>query len=160
MSEREWHDVFAAPGNFPGTIPGKMSFFQSAIVVKRIHLSNNLDKASIGTGAAFLQLVPLFGQLANTGLIIVTRALVLHVAEFAYCYVIARSAVSHKKIIQAQQEAQEAEIARLEAEQFMQFKCAVSGTNGTAPDLDAGLGRTADCLSIAASASHAATGRK
>ena len=96
-----------------------------SVIAQVLYLSNNLDKASIGAGAAILQLVPLFGPLANTGLIIVTRALALHVAEFACCYVIARSAVSHKKIIQAQQEAQEAEIAQLEAEQFMQFKRAL-----------------------------------
>ena len=96
-----------------------------SVIAQVLYLSNNLDRASLDTGAAILQFVPLFGPLANTGFIIVTRALALHVAEFACCYVIARSAVSHRKVIQAQQEAQEAELAMLEAEQFAAFKRAI-----------------------------------
>lgn len=96
-----------------------------SVVAQVLYLSNNLDQASISSGAAILQLVPLFGPLANTGTIIVSRALALHVGEFACCYVIARSAVSHRKIIQAQQEQQEAQIALMESEQFMAFKQAL-----------------------------------
>ena len=115
---------------------GKRSHFTTALVIglaltvisviaQVLYLSNNLDQASIGKGAQLLQGLPLVGSLASTALIIVTRALALHVAEFACCYVVARSAVSHRKIIQAQQEQQEAELAMLEAEQYAAFKRAL-----------------------------------
>lgn len=73
-----------------------------SVIAQVLYLSNNLDQASIGQGASILQGLPLVGSLASTATIIVTRALALHVAEFACCYVVARSAVSHKKIMQAQ----------------------------------------------------------
>lgn len=98
-----------------------------SVIAQVLYLSNNLDQASIGQGAAILSGVPLVGSLASTGLIIVTRALALHLAEFACCYVIARSAVSHRKVIQAQQEAQEAELSILEAQQYAAFKRALHG---------------------------------
>ena len=112
---------------------GKRAHFVTALVVgltltvisviaQVLYLSNNLDADSLGRGATILQGVPVVGSLASTGLIIVTRALALHVAEFACCYVIARSSVSHRKIIQAQQEEQEAELARIEAAQYMEFR--------------------------------------
>lgn len=115
---------------------GKRSHFTTALVIglaltiisviaQVLYLSNNLDQASIGKGAQLLQGVPLVGALASTALIIVTRALALHVAEFACCYVVARSAVSHRKIIQAQQEQQEAELALMESAQYAQFKRAL-----------------------------------
>jgi len=96
-----------------------------SVIAQVLYLSNNLDKASLGTGAAILSTLPLVGGLASTALIIVTRALALHVAEFACCYVIARSSISHRKIIQAQQEQQEAELAMLEAQQYAAFRKAL-----------------------------------
>ena len=93
-----------------------------SIVAQVLYLSTNLNAASLGQGTTVLQDVPLVGSLATTGLIIVTRALALHLAEFACCYVIARSSVNHRKLIQAQQETLEAELALLEAEQYALFK--------------------------------------
>jgi heme/copper-type cytochrome/quinol oxidase subunit 4 len=96
-----------------------------SVIAQVLYLSNNLDAVRLQEGATTLQGVPLIGGLASTSLIIITRALALHVAEFACCYVVARSAVSHRKIIQAQQEAEEAELALLEAQQFSEFKKAI-----------------------------------
>jgi hypothetical protein len=102
-----------------------MSLTVISVVAQVLYLTNNLDAVRLREGATTLQGVPLIGGLASTSLIIITRALALHVAEFACCYVVARSAVSHRKIIQAQQEAQEAELAQLEAQQFSEFKKAI-----------------------------------
>ncbi len=95
-----------------------------SVIAQVLYLTNNLDAVRLQAGATTLEGVPLIGGLASTSLII-TRALALHVAEFACCYVVARSAVSHRKIIQAQQETQEAELALLEAQQFSEFKKAI-----------------------------------
>jgi signal transduction histidine kinase len=96
-----------------------------SVIAQVLYLTNNLDAVRLQAGATTLEGVPLIGGLASTSLIIITRALALHVAEFACCYVVARSAVSHRKLIQAQQEAQEAELALLEAQQFSEFKKAI-----------------------------------
>jgi hypothetical protein len=102
-----------------------MSLTVISVIAQVLYLTNNLDAVRLQEGATTLQGVPLIGGLASTSLIIITRALALHVAEFACCYVVARSAVSHRKIIQAQQEAEEAELALLEAKQFSEFKKAI-----------------------------------
>jgi hypothetical protein len=78
-----------------------------SVIAQVLYLSNNLDAASLGKGADILAGLPLVGSVASTPLIIVTRALALHVAEFACAYVIARSAVSHKKVMQAQMDEQQ-----------------------------------------------------
>ncbi len=116
-SGKTWHFVTAL-------VLG-MSLTVISVIAQVLYLSNNLDAARLQEGATTLQGVPLIGGLASTSLIIITRALALHVAEFACCYVVARSAVSHRKIIQAQQEAEEAELALLEAKQFSEFKKAI-----------------------------------
>ncbi len=116
-SGKTWH--------FVTTLVLGMSLTVISIVAQVLYLTNNLDAVRLQEGATTLQGVPLIGGLASTSLIIITRALALHVAEFACCYVVARSAISHRKIIQAQQEAQEAELALLEAQQFSEFKKAI-----------------------------------
>lgn len=92
-----------------------------SVIAQVLYLSNNLDAASIGHGAALLSGLPLVGSLASTATIIVTRALALHVVEFACCYVIARSSISHKKIMQAQQDAQQERFALAMGRAYMAF---------------------------------------
>lgn len=92
-----------------------------SVIAQVLYLSNNLDAASIGEGANILQGLPLVGSLASTATIIVTRALALHVAEFACCYVVARSSVSHKKIMQAQIDEQQEKIQLAMGRAFIQF---------------------------------------
>jgi hypothetical protein len=93
-----------------------------SVTAQVLYLSNNLDLAALRQGASSLQGVPVLGALASDRLIIVTRAFALHLAEFACCYVLARSTISHRKLIQTMQEEQEAELALLEAQQFAEFK--------------------------------------
>lgn len=92
-----------------------------SVIAQVLYLSNNLDAASIGQGASLLAGLPLIGSLASTATIIVTRALALHVVEFACCYVIARSSVSHKKIMQQAIEQQSEQMLLQIGEQFIEF---------------------------------------
>ena len=92
-----------------------------SVIAQVLYLSNNLDAASIGKGADMLAGLPLVGSLASTSLIIVTRALALHVVEFACCYVIARSSVSHKKVMQAAIEQQTEKMMLQVGQQFIAF---------------------------------------
>jgi hypothetical protein len=92
-----------------------------SVIAQVLYLSNNLDAASLGKGADILAGLPLVGGLASTALIIVTRALALHVAEVACCYVIARSAVSHKKVMQAQLDEQQELVQAALGQAFISF---------------------------------------
>lgn len=114
-----------------------------SVIAQVLYLSNNLDQASIGQGASLLQGLPLVGSLASTATIIVTRALALHLAEFACCYVVARSAISHKKIMQAQidEQAERVQIALGQAfiafmnERMLQAGVSVEESEGEADSL-------------------------
>ena len=92
-----------------------------SVIAQVLYLSNNLDAASIGKGASLLHGLPLLGSLASTATIIVTRALALHVVEFACCYVIARSSVSHRKVMQAMIDEQSEQMLLQLGQQYIAF---------------------------------------
>lgn len=111
---------------------GKRSHFVTALIIgmmltaisiiaQVLYLSNNLDMASIKAGAGVLAGVPLVGGIASTAFIIITRALALHVAEFACCYVVARAGVSHRKVMQARIEEQSEKMLLLLGDSFNAF---------------------------------------
>lgn len=107
-----------------------------SVIAQVLYLSNNLDQASIGQGASLLSGLPLVGSLASTATIIVTRALALHVVEFACCYVIARSSISHKKVMQAMIDDQSEQMMLQIGKQyiaFMQSRLAAGGIDTPAP---------------------------
>jgi hypothetical protein len=109
------------PAHFVTALVLGLALTVISVVAQVLYLSNNLDQASIGQGAALLAGLPLVGSLASTATIIVTRALALHVVEFAACYVIARSSVSHKKIMQQAIEQQSEKMLLQIGEQFISF---------------------------------------
>jgi hypothetical protein len=109
------------PGHFVTALIAGLALTVISVVAQVLYLSNNIDRASLGEGANLLEGLPIFGSLASTSIIIVTRALALHVAEFACCYVVARSAVSHKKIMQANLDQQQEQIQLAMGRAFMQF---------------------------------------
>jgi len=108
-------------GHFLAALIAGLSLTVISVVAQVLYLSNNIDKASLGQGATLLHGLPLIGSLASTSIIIVTRALALHVAEFACCYVIARSAGSHKKVMQAQLDQQQEAVQLAMGQAFIAF---------------------------------------
>lgn len=115
-----------------------------SVIAQVLYLSNNIDQASIGQGASLLQGLPLVGSLASTSTIIVTRALALHVAEFACCYVVARSSVSHKKVMQAQLDEQQEKVQLAMGRAFIAFMSDRMGEAGI--NLDESEGGEASSL--------------
>jgi hypothetical protein len=121
-----------------------------SVIAQVLYLSNNTDQASIGAGADLLQGLPLVGSLASTATIIVTRALALHVVEFACCYIIARSSVSHKKIMQRAIEEQSEQMMLQVGQQFIAFMQArmPGATIEAAPAEAAPIEKPANVLSL------------